>query len=372
MSTTVQKHIGNIDPHLYHHGLIKILIEDQLKKNKDTWEQFLMRNYFQEPSEAPESSTLKTPRRNRRKEKSAVVQDSPITKTQEVGQKEKKKRTKDRKQRKVKGKRNIEEVHQSPEPSIEEDYQPLSERLKHLQKQAATTKEKKKGKQSIGEGSTSPPYLRRSTRLKGRGSKTQVKRPNFIDLGEETPEKPPAGHSPPRPQPSIEISPPNIDESPSRLELESSPPPPQDFEVSPRRTPEVDPSQQEVYDYLESLEKTSAGLSTTLPHMTPDAQVQSLKQEVFELEVLNKHIKQENEALKEQSKVDKIIHDNTMLHLGLWQKKNKKLKKKCRKLSRELINLKFRCLIRKPRMVVAVRKKKRGLDVLAEASEHMD
>jgi len=96
MSTTVQKHIGNIDPHLYHHGLIKILIEDQLKKNKDTWEQFLMRNYFQEPSEAPESSTPKIPRRSRRKEKSVVVQDSPITKTQEVGQKEKEKRTKDR------------------------------------------------------------------------------------------------------------------------------------------------------------------------------------------------------------------------------------------------------------------------------------
>jgi len=106
--------------------------------------------------------------------------------------------------------------------------------------------------------------------------------------------------------------------------------------------------------------------------MTLDEQVQSLKQEVFELEVLNRHIKQENEALKEQSKVDKIIHDNTMLHLGLWQKKNKKLKKKCRKLSRELINLKFRCLIRKPRMMVAPRKRKRGLDVLVEASEHMD
>jgi len=42
----LQKHIGNIEPHLYHHGPIKILIEDQLKKNKDTWEQFLMRNYF--------------------------------------------------------------------------------------------------------------------------------------------------------------------------------------------------------------------------------------------------------------------------------------------------------------------------------------
>ena len=137
-------------------------------------------------------------------------------------------------------------------------------------------------------------------------------------MGGETPEKTPAGRSPPHPQPSIEISPPH-DESPSRPELESSHPPPPDFELSPRKTPEVDPNQQEVYDYLESLEKSVAGPSTTLPL---DAQVQSLKQEVFELEVLNRHIKQENEALKEQSKVDKIIHDNTMLHLGLWQKKN--------------------------------------------------
>ena len=31
MSITVQKHIGNIEPHLYHHGLIKILIEYKLK-----------------------------------------------------------------------------------------------------------------------------------------------------------------------------------------------------------------------------------------------------------------------------------------------------------------------------------------------------
>jgi len=299
MSITVQKHIGNIEPHLYHHGLVKILIEDQLKKNKDTWEQFLMRNYFQEPSEASGSSPPKIPIKSRRKEKSAIVQDSPTTETQEVGKKEKENRTKDKKQRKEKGKRNIQEVYQSPEPSIEEDYQPLSEKLKHLQKQATTTKAKEKGKKSIGEGSTSPPYLRRSTKLRGRGSKTQLKRPYFIDLGEETPEKPPSGHSPPRPQPSIETSPPQIDESPSQPELESSPSPPQDFKVSPRRTTEVDPSQQEVYDYLESLEKTSEGLSTTLPHMTPDEQVQSLKQEVFELEVLNRHIKQENEALKE-------------------------------------------------------------------------
>lgn len=58
---------------------------------------------------------------------------------------------------------------------MEEDSQTLSKRLVHLQKQAATAKKKEKGKQSIEEGSTSPPYLRRSNRLRGRGSKTQVK-----------------------------------------------------------------------------------------------------------------------------------------------------------------------------------------------------
>jgi len=177
-------------------------------------------------------------------------------------------------------------------------------------------------------------------------------------LGGETPEKPPIGRSPPHPQPSIEINPPDVDVSPSRPELEISSPPQQDFEVSPRKTPKIDPNQQEVYDYLESLEKTVVGprTSSTPPHIAQEAKIQSLKQEVFELEVLNRHIKQENEVLKEQNKVDKIIHDNTMLHLGQWQKKNKKFKKKCKKLSRELINLKFRCLIRKPRMVVAPRK----------------
>ena len=97
-----------------------------------------------------------------------------------------------------------------------------------------------------------------------------------------------------------------------------------------------------------------------------------MKQEVFELEVLNRHIKNENEALKEQRKLDKIIHDNTMLHLGLWQKKNRKLKKKCQKISRALINLKYRCLMKKPRMLAAPRKRRRGLDVLAEVSRHMN
>jgi len=120
---------------------------------------------------------------------------------------------------------------------------------------------------------------------------------------------------------------------------------------------------------LETLEQAVVSPSTVLPL---EQQVQSLKQEVFELEVLNHHIKQENEKLKEKSNVDKMVHDNTMLHMGLWQKENKKLKKKCRKLSRALINLRFRCLMKRPRVNVATQRKRRRLDVLAEASQQVD
>ena len=129
-----------------------------------------------------------------------------------------------------------------------------------------------------------------------------------------------------------------------------------------------------MYDFIESLEKTAIdqGTSSTQPNIAQEVLIQSLKREFFEREVLNKHIKRENETLKEQSRLDKIIHDNTMLHLGLWQKKNRKLKKKSRRLSRALINLKCRCLMRKPRMTVVPRKKKRRLDVLAEVSEQMN
>ena len=127
-----------------------------------------------------------------------------------------------------------------------------------------------------------------------------------------------------------------------------------------------------MYDYIDTLEKTATnqGTSSVQPNTSQEALIQSLKQEDFELEVLNRHIKRENETLKEQSRLDKIIHDNTMLHLGLWQKKNRKLKKKSKRLSRALINLKFKCLMRKPRMIVVPRKKKRRLDVLAEVPEH--
>jgi len=340
---------------LYHHGFIRILIEDQLKNNKDTWEKFLVRNHFQEVTEASASSSPRIPKGSRRTKRDVAAQDPPIVETQETTQEEEEERDKTKKQKKDKGKTIVQESYPSPEPSVEEDSQTLADRLSQLQA-AALSKKKQKEKQSAQQKSTSV-QVRRSSRLKERMSVTKEKQSHFIDLGEGTPEKAPT-------QLDLESTPPR-EESPFQPEPQTE----FDFEHSPRRTPEIDPDQQEVYNYLETLEQSVAGPSTILPL---NEQVQSLKQEVFELEVLNRHIKQENEALKEQSKVDKMVHDNTMLHLGLWQKKNRKLKGKCKKLSRALINLKFRCLVKKPRTILAARRKKRRLDVLAEASEHMD
>jgi len=82
------------------------------------------------------------------------------------------------------------------------------------------------------------------------------------------------------------------------------------------------------------------------------------------------HIKKENETLKEQRKLDKSIHHNTILHLGLWYKKNKKLKRKNINLNKTVINIKYRLLMKKPRMAItSKRRKRRKLDVLVEVSK---
>jgi len=217
-------------------------------------------------------------------------------------------------------------------------------------------------KQKQQEQKQSITTVRRSSRLKSKFEGTKDKESHFIDLS--TPEKVATRLDFEASSPHAEVTPPR-EESPFQQDPQTE----FEHEPSPRRSPDIDPDQQRVYNYLETLEQAAAGPSTVLPL---EQQVQSLKQEIFELEVLNRHIKQENEALKEQGKVDKMVHNNTMLHLGLWQRKNRKLKKKCRKLSRALVNLKFRCLVRKPRANLATRRKKRRLDVLEEASEHVD
>ena len=48
MATNVQKKVESIETTLYHHGLVKILVEFHLRSVGDTWEDFLVRNFFQD------------------------------------------------------------------------------------------------------------------------------------------------------------------------------------------------------------------------------------------------------------------------------------------------------------------------------------
>ena len=58
--------------------------------------------------------------------------------------------------------------------------------------------------------------------------------------------------------------------------------------------------------------------------------------------------------------------------MSMWQKKHSRLKKRCRRLNRALINLKFRCMFKRPKVNVSTQRKRRRLDVLAKASQQMD
>ena len=76
--------------------------------------------------------------------------------------------------------------------------------------------------------------------------------------------------------------------------------------------------------------------------------------------------------MKEQNKLDKVIHDNTTLQLALLHKENRKLKKNKKRLNRAIINLKFKLIMKRPRMTLTSKRNKRiWLDVLAEVSEKM-
>jgi len=195
MCSTVQRNINNIEPHLCHHGLVKILIEEQLKAKRDTWERFLVRNHFQEVGEASGSSP-KVPRKSRRKRREEVtpeiaVQVETVPETavqeeivqdlveeeidahnseeeidpeivvdvdqiaqeiisetlQEIAQEAvQKKKESRKKQKKDKGKAIAQETYLTPEHSSEEDTQPLAHRLAQLH-EAALTKKMQKQKQ---------------------------------------------------------------------------------------------------------------------------------------------------------------------------------------------------------------------------------
>jgi len=57
-----------------------------LKEKKDTYEHFLVRNFFEDPPETPESSLA---RKSRRKKTSIRIQDTPTNIVKETSREEK-------------------------------------------------------------------------------------------------------------------------------------------------------------------------------------------------------------------------------------------------------------------------------------------
>jgi len=165
-----------------------------------------------------------------------------------------------------------------PEPSSpQEDEQLLSERLTKIREQIKKKKEIRKRKKDTREETINFQNLRRSSRLQGKVRMVTSKGAQFINLEEEAPVQSPDSIPP-------EHSPQNS--------------PPQNFEGSPRRaSPGVDPLQQQIYDYIKSMEKKSASMdprSSANPEQPVNPQeplTDSLKQETYELEILNRHIK---------------------------------------------------------------------------------
>ena len=97
-----------------------------------------------------------------------------------------------------------------------------------------------------------------------------------------------------------------------------------------------------------------------------------LRRDKYELEVLNRHIKNENDILREQVKLKSDMNTSLSLQMEKLYKASEKLKKKNKKLSKALINLRFKLVIKKPRRPSTSRKsRRRSLDVLAEVSEYM-
>jgi predicted RNase H-like nuclease (RuvC/YqgF family) len=126
-------------------------------------------------------------------------------------------------------------------------------------------------------------------------------------------------------------------------------------------------SQQEGYDYIKQLEEkdstkisAQANVFDQVPFLVHSPiysfqeyeetyTIERLKEEIRELEVLDNHIKQENQTLKEknQKMLGKIERRN---------KKNAKLKETNNRLRMKIINLKAKILMEKPKQAVTRKK----------------
>ena len=248
-----------------------------------------------------------------------------------------------RRSRRRKNDKAVENKHDTS--SQEESEELISEKLTKIRKQIRVKRKEKITSKYTDEENENPPKLRRSSRLKGIMKKTLVKNTWIINVeDEETPVQTP------------------VDRSPLHQ-----------FEEDPNKgTPDIDPAQQQIYDYVESLErKASKNQERSLSPQEPP--IETLRKDNCELEILNKHIKNENEILREQVKLKNAMNDTLTLQLGTLHKENRKLKKRNKKLNRALINLRFKLFMRKPRMTLTTKRgRKIRMDVLADVLEHME
>lgn len=75
MSVSVQKKIQLIDNKMCHHGLVKILIEFHLQSIGDDWEDFLVRNHFEEKT--PKQPSGRRTLRGRKRKIEMVIEHEP-------------------------------------------------------------------------------------------------------------------------------------------------------------------------------------------------------------------------------------------------------------------------------------------------------
>lgn len=166
-ASNVQKKIEFIDTTMYHNGLVKILIEFHLKSIGDTWENFLIRNHFQEAPESPEEGNV---RRSRRKKTGITIQSKPESLMQKNDEEiiyEKLTKIEKQIQQKEKMKKKVgETTGNKPESSLQKDDEKLIfEELTEIRKQIKRKENIRKEKKGTKEENVSPLQLRRSSRI---------------------------------------------------------------------------------------------------------------------------------------------------------------------------------------------------------------
>lgn len=213
---------------MHHHGLIKILTEFHLKKVGDNWEEFLLRNNFQEPKES--LSNKEPVRRNRKGKFDKAVEIKHDTSTQE----------------------DSEEV--------------ISKKFAKIRKQIRVKRKEKLTSECAKEKDENPPKLRRSSKLKGMVKKTWIKETGVINIEEE--------------------------ETPIQTPVDRSLL--HQYEEDPKRgTLDIDLAQQQIYDYVKSLERRAIeNQERSLSPQEPPIKI--LRKDNYEMEMLNRHIKNEN------------------------------------------------------------------------------